>query len=257
LLRDKIEGRLVGAGYKLVEGTPDVEISLALRSQFEPSMFNVTVNGQPSGKTHVWATVSLFGAGALVDRVESDWTGDAGAVDDAAVGTIVSSIGYSSGLRRYASLVEQRRQGAQLADEAKKAEETKTIEATKPKEADVKELAAEAEAKRQKEEQELAWPPASRTCAAAATPTACDALHAFVAKYPEGGHASEAKTLLELARPKIETLQKDEGAWQAAEIEVCRSSRTRRACAKVDVYAIKYPAGLHILEAQELLRGVR
>lgn len=246
-LRSKLEGQLVSAGYKLVEGTADVELALEVRSQLVPSMFQVSLNGQPSGKTHVVATVALYGSGALLDRVQADWTGDAGTVDDGAVATLVNGIGHSNGVGRLSAQIEQRHQAeAQAAEDATRRAEEK------------KKLAELAEQKRQRGQEDAAWAMTHpERCANPAAPTACDRVRAFLAQYPEGAHAEEAKALLETVRPKLEQIEKDDAAWSSSESDACSRIQTREACAKVDVYVAKYPSGRHLLEAQELMRGVK
>lgn len=81
---------------------------------------------------------------------------------------------------------------------------------------------------------------------------ACDPIRAYLVKWPQGAHAQEARSTLDAAEPALEKLQKDENDWQAVRPDDCRRKKTRDACAGVEVYLHRYPAGLHADEAKKL-----
>lgn len=79
-------------------------------------------------------------------------------------------------------------------------------------------------------------------------------MRAFLGRRPDGVHAQEAKDALATAQPRLDALQKDEATWTAANPEACRRG-DKDACARVEIYLAKYPAGLHASEARSLTSG--
>jgi len=82
---------------------------------------------------------------------------------------------------------------------------------------------------------------------------ACDPIRAYLVRWPQGVHADEARNTLEAAEPALEKLQKDDNDWQAVRPDDCRRKKTADACAGVEVYLHRYPAGLHTDEAKRLM----
>ena len=94
------------------------------------------------------------------------------------------------------------------------------------------------------------------TCKQPTRADACDGVQAYLADYPDGAHADQAKALLDEAQPALERAQKDASAWENAGVDVCRREHKRTPCAGVEVYRVKFPGGAHIDEANTLLEGL-
>lgn len=83
--------------------------------------------------------------------------------------------------------------------------------------------------------------------------TDCDGVEAYLAQFPEGEHAQEAKQILESVAPILTPLR-DEAAWKAANVEDCRTPKSSRACDGVKAYVENHPQGRHADEARRMLR---
>lgn len=136
------------------------------------------------------------------------------------------------------------------ADAREHAKQEKDEQAKKRAEDDAK--------KKQRVEEESDWNRARVTgCRQPTSLTGCDAVRTYLAKYPDGAHTEEAQAALKASEPPMEKLQKDENAWKTAGVDGCRADRTRDACTGVELYITKFPAGMHLDEAQSLIRGLR
>lgn len=101
---------------------------------------------------------------------------------------------------------------------------------------------------------------AAATCIAAASVQACDPLEQFLARYPDGPHAPQAREALDAAAPKLDVLR-DEAAWSAAPAEVCSNAATTAsepesltsACEPLQNYVREFAGGLHATEARAVL----
>jgi hypothetical protein len=91
-------------------------------------------------------------------------------------------------------------------------------------------------------------------CATPTTTNACDAVRGYLADYPDGAHAADARQLLDDASPKLAWLR-ESAAWQAADAESCRIPTTEYGCKGVESYLNDYPSGTHAQEATSILKG--
>ncbi|HEX7601193.1 MAG TPA: hypothetical protein VF316_06285, partial [Polyangiaceae bacterium] len=122
-VRGKLETALLAAGFKLAAlptSTHDVDVYVTTQTEFEPSAFQVSFNGQPSGKNHVQVRVSLFSQGTLVDQADADYRAADGTVDDEAIASLVDAVSHSSRLATFAQDLTHKR--AADADAQKRAE---------------------------------------------------------------------------------------------------------------------------------------
>ena len=105
-------------------------------------------------------------------------------------------------------------------------------------------------------EQESAWNEADPdSCNNPTTLQACIGVRLYLSKYPAGSHADEARRVIDSAKPKMDLLQKDENYWTAeSNFSGCAAYHSQNSCEGVELYVAKYPKGLHLGEATELLQ---
>jgi hypothetical protein len=117
-------------------------------------------------------------------------------------------------------------------------------------------MAAEREAAERREEA-LAWTASHvERCRKAETRTDCGEIDAYLAKYPAGLHAVEARAALASGLDAIQRAR-DLAAWAGANVPRCASPATSDACDDVKRYLEQHPNGAHAAQASELLRRKR
>lgn len=175
-----------------------------------------------------------------VDSARVMFQAHEGEVDQAQIQELVRQLAHSERLAAYSVEVRRRR-----VEEAAQAERDAT-------EQQAAALAQSVEAARQ--EQEIAWVNANvRSCTSPTALDGCRGVELYRARYPGGAHDEEARAALETAEPKLQLLHKDEEAWQRAGAEACTDGAHAKACAGVEIYLAKFPAGLHQVEAHRRL----
>jgi hypothetical protein len=210
----------------------------------ERSIFAVEVNGRRDVKERVHLSATVMAAGTILEEHAADFVVQNGAVGPEQVAAVVNGLSASSKLTAYGR---DRRASAEARERAKQ-----------EKAAEAKARADEQERKSARVAEETEWNLARVTgCRLPTALTGCDAVRTFVAKYPEGPHAEEARAALAASVSAMEKLQKDENAWKGADVASCRAARTREACAGVEIYKTKFADGMHLDEAQALLREVQ
>lgn len=219
---------LAGAGYTVgfdrhgswdLVGQVTASIATGVRDQW-----NGTVRTAP----RYVVTLSLLAGGRLVDQASTEFE-TSQAVSPTRLLPIVATLSASPNLAQFAL----DRHTRQIAKAEKKAEVTASTYA--------------------RVDEETVWNAARVTgCELPASLTGCDAVRLYLAKYPAGGHADEANKALAVGQPRLEALQKDENAWLQAGATSCRAHADKNACDGVDLYLVKYPAGLHADEARAL-----
>jgi hypothetical protein len=238
----RLQAALAAAGYNLVtsEAAPhDLTARLAVSATQEPSLFQVTVNGRRQVKLKVHVALAVAGDAGILDEVTHDFDSSNGEVNDEDLSPVVTRLSRSSRLSRYASDRTQALKAKAQADQAAAAQ--------------AQAQANQAAQDQAREEEESVWIGARPLgCRMPATLGACDAVRLYVARYPAGIHADEAKRTLDEAAPRLESLQKDENSWLGAGAATCRLHADPHACDGVDLYLVKYPAGLHADEARSL-----
>jgi hypothetical protein len=241
-LAASLQTALVAAGYDLVtsEAAPhDLTARLAVSATQEQGFFHVTVNGRRQVTLKVHVALTIVGGAGVVDEVAHDFESSNGEVSDGNVSPLVARLNSSPRLARYAS------------DQAN-ARRAK-VEAERAAAVQAKDQAAQAEQDRAREQEETDWVHARPLgCRIPAILGACDAVRLYLAKYPSGTHADEAKKTVDEAAPKLEGLQKDDNVWHTAGADACRAHADPHGCDGIDLYLVKFPAGLHADEARAL-----
>ena len=224
---------LARSGFRVVEdqGEPhDVEIQLASRAVPVQSVWHMQVNGVERQKldVHVIAAIVGLQPQARIDMFQSDFEMTQGADPEAGeIGRMVLAFAKSPNLARWA-----KNRGA-----SEPSDDDDTAHSKPPSGAD-----------------DSDWYKLKPVaCKIPLKLDACDPIRAYLVKWPKGGHAQEARNTLDAAEPALEKLQKDDNDWQAVRPDDCRKKKTRDACAGVEVYLRRYPAGLHADEAKKLI----
>ena len=84
----------------------------------------------------------------------------------------------------------------------------------------------------------------------------CAEVESFLTSFPTSERVTDAKQLLEEARPKFAIIQ-EETDWTASGVSACTKPASSDACDGVKGYLEKYPSGRHAEEAMALLKKVR
>jgi hypothetical protein len=206
-------------------------------------MFQVRVNGRSNAKQTVTVRATVSSGGSVVDQAAASFTSSGGAVTSSDVAPIASAFVRS---RRLVALAQALRGQRDRQAQVKQDQE------------DRRQSAAQAIADRDKQKaDELAWLAARPiVCQEPRRVDACDGVQKYLADFPGGRHADEAKAALEQAKPKLEKVQKDENAWATSGADTCRRDHTKTACAGVEIYLSKFVGGLHGDEGNALLEGL-
>lgn len=244
---DALRSALVSAGYKLsvdARAAHDAEIVTRVAATPEQSFFTVQVNGKSDTKERVHLTATVMMRGQVIDEVSADFLSTNSLVTPQDVGPAVNSL---SGSPKVAQLGRQVREQSDSREHAKQ-----------EKEEQAKKRADDDAKKKLRVEEETDWNRARVTgCRLPTTLAGCDGARTYLAKYPEGSHLEEAQAALKAAEPLMEKLQKDENTWKTAGVDGCKTDHTRDLCAGVELYMTKFPAGMHLDEAQGLMRRVQ
>ena len=80
----------------------------------------------------------------------------------------------------------------------------------------------------------------------------CERVKDYLAKYPTGLHAAEARAAVEKGTAAMVTML-DERDWNAANIAACREPKASTDCDAVKKYMNDHPTGAHVAEAREAL----
>jgi hypothetical protein len=214
----QLKDALVAAGIRIGANDADASLKLEYALEEESGPLGGFVQIQGAKKSYkITATLTAFdGAAASLDRFQTAFSSG----DDAAANMqgIARALAGSSRVAKAGAAVK-----AAQADKAT-AEEAEAFRSADPK-----------------------------ACASAVRLMTCDALEKYLVAYPSGAHADEAKATLEVAKPKLANLQKDEDYWQTKSgFSSCRAQHSREACTGVELYLLKFPVGLHADEARVL-----
>ncbi len=241
-----LQSALVSAGFRVEteQATDqDLEVRATMSAAVQQQLFVANVNGVSNQRCRVTLRATLNGPGGVVDQATAAFTAVCGEVTERDLAPIAAAFTRSAKLRAVGAertAADERKQQAKEEAEAKReADEKAKIESNR------------------KRKDENAWIAANEVaCREPRRTDACDGVQRYLADFPDGAHADEAKRTLEKAKPKLEMVQKDENAWASAGVQTCRRSQTRDACAGVEIYRTKFPAGLHADEAASLLEGL-
>lgn len=95
-------------------------------------------------------------------------------------------------------------------------------------------------------------------CKVPKTSKSCDSVKGFVASYPGGAHAKEARELLDLRVPELLRLAQAE-AWSKVSLAGCAYSKAKEAdevgwdCSPLRAYLADFPSGEHAAEVEAAL----
>ncbi len=110
-----------------------------------------------------------------------------------------------------------------------------------------------------KAREESAWSRIDRgACATPQASNACDPVELFIKGYPDGAHATEARLLLEKARPALAVATERE-VWSATNVDGCARPAGRDVvgaellCQELQRYVESFPSGKHVAEAKAAL----
>ena len=244
---EALRSALVSAGYKLSgdqRAPHDAEIVTQVTATTEQSLFTVQVNGRSDTKERVHLTATVMMRGQVIDQSAADFLSTNSQVTPQ---DVVSAVNGLSGSQKVAQLGRQVREQTDSREHAKQ-----------EKEEQAKKRADDDAKKKLRVEEETDWNRARVTgCRLPTSLAGCDGARTYLAKYPDGAHVEEAQASLKAAEPLIEKLQKDENTWKVAGVDGCKTEHTRDACSGVELYITKFPAGMHLDEAQGLLRRVQ
>ncbi len=105
-----------------------------------------------------------------------------------------------------------------------------------------------------RQQDEVEWVRANAiSCRVPSTLEACTGVKLYLAQHPGGSHVAEAKAALTEGEPQIEKIVRDERAWKSSGVEECRAHAGEKACDGVELYVMKFPAGVHAEEARRLV----
>jgi hypothetical protein len=244
---EALRSALISAGYKVsvdARAAHDAEIVSRVTATPERSLFVVQVNGRSDTKERVHLTATVVMHGQVIDETAAEFLSTNSQVTPQDVGPAVNGLSASP---KVAILARQIREQADTREHAKQ-----------EKEAQANQRADDDAKKKLRVEEETDWNRARITgCRQPTALTGCDATRTYVAKYPASAHLEEAQTALKTAEPLMEKLQKDENTWMNAGVDGCRTDHTRDTCSGVELYMTKFPAGMHLDEAQGLMRRVQ
>ena len=238
-----LQNQLVGAGYRIAldaKSPADANARLNVTTAEQPSMFTVVVNGQRRVTYLVTATLVLEEAGTIIDQVSTQFEAPNGQVNPLEVGRLVTNLSQSQRLVSFGQFIQNRR--------AQQAQQAAQLAAQQQQQ-------AADEARRVQEE---AWIKANPMgCQRPTSLSACEGVQLYLARYPTGAHAEEARGVLAASVPAFVALQRDEKVWATSGFEACLPGGAKDACDGVDIYVTKFPAGMHAGQAGQILNAAR
>jgi len=237
-----IQARLQQLGYQVVADSAaahDLVVSVRTHNQQNQSFFKVVVNGRErvSFTTHVNVQLALDGVTLASSHAEfpSDETIDSGQLEK-----LVAAITEKYMLAKVAREAHQRKVAAAGAAERKKRDE----EARKQQEKENARMMA-------LKEDESAWAQVVvAECTSARDAHSCDKVKAYLAKFPTGNHAAEARAAAETGTAALVKVQ-DERDWNEANVGDCRKPKVSIGCDGVKKYLDTHPTGAHAAEARD------
>ncbi len=235
-----VQSALVGAGYNLVtdaKAPHDAVMKVTASVTPQRSFMQTYVNGVLQVSQSVSVAVDISSNGRVIDHPYIQFTASNNVITEAEVQPLLTAINATGKLAEFAQ-DRRARAGAEVA-RAKQAKGDADESARKHVEA----------------EANAAWEAAkSNECAAAGSPTSCDALRAWSTTNQSGPHADEAGQILRDAEPKTRLLR-ETAAWQGANVDACTSPKTSGDCAAVETYLMTYGNDVHSQAARDLLHS--
>ena len=243
-----IQSKLRQAGYRVVadeNSEHDAVVDVSEESVQNKSLFTVKVNGKQSVSYTTHVTVTLRWDGVTLATASAEFDSEDG-IDPDDLQRIVSTITKPGVMTKLARDVREKQTLA--ASEAKK----------KADEEAASKLAEEQAAKRKADqEDEAAWAlVVVAECTSPRDEDGCERVKDYLAKYPTGLHAAEARAAVEKGTAAMVTML-DERDWNAANIAACREPKASTDCDAVKKYMNDHPTGAHVAEAREAIDATR
>jgi hypothetical protein len=91
------------------------------------------------------------------------------------------------------------------------------------------------------------------SCRAPKKASDCDGIDAYLAQFPQGEHAEEAKKILESVATTLGPMR-DEAAWKNARVPECQTPKTSDACDGVKAYLEAHPQGIHAEKGNRMMK---
>jgi hypothetical protein len=242
-LKTAVEHGLLLAGYRVVSSPEEVHelvAQLDVQLSEKTSIITLYVNGRPKKNYAAHASFGILGGQQLLgsETLEYD-VSDGPSTGD--VATLVNAVGGSQVTSYLAALKEHRKNAAAAEEKARADAENQKAEA---------ELAQRRDAKQR---ENAAWNQIVLSdCTNATRLDGCDSVKQFLAQFPIGRHAAEAKTSVEAGAVLIAKLA-DDRDWMAARADACREPKVSTDCDAVSAYLAAHPAGAHLDDARAAL----
>ncbi|MBN4050270.1 hypothetical protein JYT28_00790 [Desulfobulbus sp. AH-315-M07] len=236
-----VQTSLVSAGFQLVPASQAELIgTLSVQQTEQRGFITIIRNGRRVVNYLYMVTLQLAASGRVIEVANTSFEGEQGEIDQGKINDIARALVASQRLLQYA------RQRTQLQQQAATAAAQRAQAAKQ-----AQHQAAIGEARRL---DEVAWVNANaRACRDPQSLDACRGVRLYLANHPNAAHATEARQLLKESAPQLNELQKDENRWGKAGSATCFAEATKQACTGVEMYLMKYPAGLHSDEARRII----
>ena len=237
-VKTQLTTTLSGAGYRLVESAeakPEILAKVTVNATQEQSFFQVQVNGQVQASFKVQIAASFVSAAqaSVIDQATSEFTGKDGMVEQKAVDKILFHVGKSGKLTAWALAQRAKIAGeeedlwkAANADGCKAGKTATACEGVKAyldkypsgkHAADGRQAMQDGEVAMKAAQEEDTWKAAAvDQCKKPTKSYDCKGVEDYLAKYPTGGHAAEAKDAMKASEKAREGLKKVEDAKKKA-----------------------------------------
>jgi len=237
-VKTQLVSAMTGAGYKLVESKdakPDVVANITVNATQEQSFFQVQVNGkvQADYKVQLAAKFVASSDSAVIDQATSDFTGKDGVVEQNAIDKLIVHLSKTGKLTAWAHSVRAKIEGAEEdlwkaanADGCKAGATATACDGVKKyleeyptgkHAAEGRQAMQDGEVAITKAKEEDMWKAAAvEQCQKPTKSYDCKGVEDYLAKYPTGSHAAEAKDAMKASEKQREALKKVEDAKKKA-----------------------------------------
>lgn len=239
-----LQSALVAAGYTVVtDRGGDASIELVPTITSKPTMFAIVVNGQKKMDWTVTVNAQAAGKdGQLIDQATAQFSDVEADVNAEELKPLVSSLNAHGKLASFARDSEAnawRDADANGCASPTSAKSCLKLEAWlakhdgSPKADEARKILKDAEGKLAALEDDQAWNTAHPDqCKSPTQSSDCNGVQVYMNAHASGGHATEAKQLLQASSPKIAKLKSAESAAQKAQnLSDCRQDCKQNTCA--------------------------
>ncbi len=239
-VRSSTTNALTAAGYKLVEssGKPELHAKMTISASEEPSLFQTQINGKRQVTYKIQVSLALVSASdsTVVDQVTTEFESSDGSIDENALRNLVTQIGSNGKLVAYSNKLEQ---DAKTAEDKKSSEEDQLWQAANVDgcknasksnacdgvktyiqkypsgrhTADARKAIQDGDAHMASVEEENAWKAAVvDQCTKPTKSYDCSDVQKYLATYPTGAHAADAKEAMKTSEKARDALKAKEDA---------------------------------------------